>query len=73
MYKEDVFVAKEESINSIIQTFKDHSIRRISTIPYLEERLYLLEILLRYIEYESALEVIESLLALLDFDAKVEA
>ena len=73
VYKEDVFVSKEESISNIIQTLEDHDTDRVSIIPYLEERLYLLEILSTDIEYESAQRVLQAFSDLLDFSSKIEA
>jgi hypothetical protein len=51
VYKDEVFTTKELCVQSIIDTFNDQSLKKVNAIPYLEERLYMMELLISDIQY----------------------
>ena len=59
-------------VDSIIQTFEQQKYKKIKAIPYLEERLYMMESLIKTILYDQALKFLKLLSELLDLDVSYE-
>ena len=51
-YREDVFVTPELIIDTIIETFEEHALHRSNSIPYLEEWLYIMDLIMKDITYD---------------------
>ena len=54
VYKKDVFGNKKLVIDYLVRTFLMHEHLRQRNIPYLEERLYLLDFLREHMDYDQA-------------------
>lgn len=66
VYRDDVFMSKGLCIESLISTFKDQHYKKCNAVPYIEERLYMLEILIFDITYPQALDLLNTLSDLMD-------
>ena len=65
IYKDDVAKNKELCIDTIIQTFDKQRYKKVKAVPYLEERLFMMELLISTIQYDQALsflKIIEELI-----------